>query len=384
MLGYLLARSGIDVVVLEKWPDFFRDFRGDTIHPSTMELLKELGLLEKFLALPHSEMTRMTFHVGDREATVADFRHLKTPCPFIAFIPQWDFLTFLSEEAKRYPQFRLMMETEATDLVKENGRVVGVAAKSGAQTFEIRADLVIGADGRHSTIREKGAFEVEEVGVPIDVLWFRIERSGADDKQSFGYINDGAALVMLDRHTYWQCAFIIEKGSYEKVKSQGLERFRERVAALAHLPASAVAEIDSWDKVKFLSVTVDHVRAWAKEGVALIGDSAHAMSPVGGVGINYAIQDAVAAANILIPSFGKGIPDLRTLKKIQARREKPVRKMQRLQVYLQDRIISPLLVRRGRTSLPWFLRVIGRVPLLQRIPARVLGIGFGPEHVVSK
>jgi 2-polyprenyl-6-methoxyphenol hydroxylase-like FAD-dependent oxidoreductase len=381
MLGYLLARAGIKVDVLEKWPDFFRDFRGDTIHPSTMEILRELGLLEEFLKLPHSEMTRMTLHFGGTAATVADMSHLSTACKFIAFIPQWDFLNFLSTKAKRYPQFSLLMETEATGLIEENGRIVGVHAKGKDGAFDIRADLVVGADGRHSTVRQQGGFAIEELGAPIDVLWFRIGRSGVDDKQSLGYLDRGAAMVMLDRHDYWQCAYLIEKGRYEEVKAKGLEAFRESVMALAHLGPEALAELDSWDKVKFLSVSVDHARAWAREGVALIGDAAHAMSPIGGVGINYAIQDAVAAARILIPALKEGAPALETLKKIQERRDRPTRRMQMVQVYLQNRVISPMLRQQGPLRVPFFIRLFIWLPFLRRIPARIIGIGFGPEHV---
>jgi 2-polyprenyl-6-methoxyphenol hydroxylase-like FAD-dependent oxidoreductase len=382
MLGYLLARAGIDVFVLEKWPDFFRDFRGDTIHPSTMEILHELGLLEEFLTLPHSKMTRMTLHIGDEEVTVADLSRLRTRCPYIAFIPQWDFLSFLSDNAKQYPQFHLMMETEALDLIRnESGKVIGVHAKNKGDEFDIRAELVIGADGRHSTVREKGGFEVEELSVPIDVLWFRIPRGSVDDKQSLGYLDGGRALIMLDRHDYWQCAFVIKKGAFDAIKVEGLDAFRKSIASLAHLPESVTAEVDSWDKVKLLSVTVDHVRQWAKEGLVLIGDAAHAMSPVGGVGINYAIQDAVAAANILIPAYRKKELSCATLDRIQARRERPTRRMQRVQVYAQDHILSPLLHTRGPLRTPWFLKLFAWFPILRRIPAHVIGIGFGPEHV---
>jgi 2-polyprenyl-6-methoxyphenol hydroxylase-like FAD-dependent oxidoreductase len=381
LLGYLLARAGIEVTVFEMWPDFFRDFRGDTIHPSTMDILAELGLLDEFLKLPHSEMTRMTMHVGGRTITMANLEHVKARCKFIAFIPQWDFLKFLSAKAKEFPSFHLMMETKATDLIKENGRVVGIRAEDKQGKFEIRADLVVGADGRHSTIREKGGFAVEELGVPIDVLWFRIGRSDADDKQSLGYLESGRALVMLDRHDYWQCGLIIPKGGFDAIKAAGLEAFRASTAKLAHLPASVTAEIDSWDKVKLLSVTVDHVKRWAAEGVTVIGDAAHAMSPIGGVGINYAIQDAVAAANILVPAFRNNEVSLATLDKIQARRERPARRMQNLQVYIQDRVFSPLLHEKNRTKGPWFFNLFAWFPILQRIPGNIIGMGFQPEHI---
>jgi 2-polyprenyl-6-methoxyphenol hydroxylase-like FAD-dependent oxidoreductase len=381
MLGYLLARAGVDVIVLEMWPDFFRDFRGDTIHPSTMQVLDELGLLEEFLALPHSEMTRMTFHIGAVEATVADLSHLPVRSPFIAFIPQWDFLNFLSTKAKAFPSFHLLMGTKAADIIREGGRVVGIRAEGKDGAFDIHADLVIGADGRHSTIREKAGFAVDALGVPIDVLWFRIGRGDADDKQSLGYLDRGHALVMLDRHDYWQCAMVIEKGSFEQVRAGGLEAFRASVAELAQMPLSATAEVDSWDKVKLLSVTVDHAREWAQEGVALIGDSAHAMSPLGGVGINYAIQDAVAAANILIPALKSGTPSLATLQKIQVRREQPTRKMQRIQVLAQDHVLAPALGAGRPLTAPWFIRLFVWLPFLSRIPARIIGLGFLPEHI---
>jgi len=381
MLGYLLARAGVDVVVLEKWPDFFRDFRGDTIHPSTMELLKELGLIDRFLKLPHNEMTRMTIRVGGEEATVADLSHLHAACPFIAFIPQWDFLTFIAHEGKAYPQFKVLMSTEATDLIREGERVTGIRAKNADGPFDIRADLVIGADGRHSTLREKAGAPVTDLSVPIDVLWFRIARTDQDDQQSLGYLVPGHALVMLDRREYWQCAYIIEKGGIDAIKAKGLEAFRESISTLARLPRESVAEVDSWDKVKLLSVTVDHVSEWSQEGLLLIGDAAHAMSPLGGVGINYAIQDAVAAANILAPYFGSGPVPREALRRVQARRQKPVLKMQRLQVFIQNHVLAPVLSGKAGSRMPLVLRFFAWLPILRRIPARVIGIGFGPEHI---
>ncbi len=382
LLGYLLARAGIEVVVLEMWPDFFRDFRGDTIHPSTMDVLGELGLLDEFLKLPHSEMTRMTMHMGGRAITLADLEHVPARRKFIAFIPQWDFLNFLATKAKAFPSFRLMMETKATDLIIENGRVAGVRAQGKDGEFEIRADLVVGADGRHSTVRERGGFAVKELGVPIDVLWFRIGRSGADDKQSLGYLEAGRALVMLDRHDYWQCGLIISKGGFDAIKAAGVEAFRESIAKLAHLPLSATAEIDSWDKVKLLSVSVDRAEQWAKEGVLLVGDSAHAMSPIGGVGINYAIQDAVAAANLLIPAFKHNEVSLAVLNKLQARRERPTRRMQLVQVYIQNHIFSPLLSNQSFRT-PLIFKLFAWFPILQRIPGRIIGVGFQPEHIAK-
>lgn len=381
MLGYLLARAGIETIVLEKWPDFFRDFRGDTIHPATMQILRELGMIEKFFALPHSEMESMTINFGDDAVMIADFRKIAAADKFVAFIPQWDFLNFLSAEARQYPAFHLMMETEAIDVIRENGMVVGVFAKRGNDTIAIRAPLTIGADGRHSTIREKAGFVVDDLGAPIDVLWFRIGMSGPDQRRSLAYVNDGRVLIMLDRHDYWQCAYLIKKDSFPALREAGLEAFRESVRVLAPVSSAQLAEIDSWDKVKLLSVTVDHVRTWAKDGVLLIGDAAHAMSPLGGVGINYAIQDAVAAGNILVPAFRSGDISPRILARLQMRRSKPTLRIQRMQVFLQNHFLAPLLSTRGRARVPLLLWLFSWLPFLRAIPPRVIGFGFLPEHV---
>lgn len=381
MLGYLLARAGIDVYVLEKWPDFFRDFRGDTIHPSTMQVLHELGLLDKFLKLPHNEMQQMVLHIGNKETPIADLARLHTRCPFIAFIPQWDFLNFIASEAKQYPTFHLMMHTEATDLIKDRDKVVGIRAKSPTEEYEIRAELTVGADGRHSTVRERAQFTVEELGAPIDVLWFRISRKDDGTKESLGYANHGRVMVMLDRDTYWQCAFIIEKGDFEHIKSQGLEEFRNSIATLAPFVASSVGEITDWDHVKLLSVAVDHLTTWYKPGLLMIGDSTHAMSPMGGVGINLAIQDAVAAGNILIPAFKKGVPTEADSAKLQKRREKATRTTQHLQVFLHKRLLAPMLHNPGTTKLPFMFNLFRWLPVLRRFPAHFVGIGFKPEHI---
>lgn len=381
MLGYMLARAGIDVVVLEKWPDFFRDFRGDTIHPSTMEVLYELGLLDEFLKLPHSEMQQMAAHIGGEEVIAADFTRLRARCPYIAFIPQWDFLNFISAKAKAFPGFHLMMEAEATDIIVEGGRVVGVRAMNKEGEFDIRAELTIGADGRHSTIREKSGLAVMDLGAPIDVLWFRLSRKDDGTKRSLGYIDAGGGLVLLDRNDYWQCGFIIRKGAFEKIRSRGLEQFKEDMATLAPFLAPVVHELTEWDQVKLLSVGVDRLATWYRTGLLCIGDSAHAMSPIGGVGINLAIQDAVAAANVLIPAFKKGIPTAEHLVTIQKRREFPTRLTQGLQVFLHRRVFAPVLKKDGHMRLPWFMKLLGRIPALQFLPAYVIGIGFRPEHV---
>lgn len=381
MLGYLLARKGIDVIVLEKWPDFFRDFRGDTIHPSTMELLAELGLLDEFLKLPHNEMQQMAAHMGGEEITLADFTRLNVRCPFIAFIPQWDFLNFITAKAKAFPGFHIMMETEAIDIIKDHDRVIGVRAKNKEGEFEILAELVVGADGRHSTIREKAELKVIELGAPIDVLWFRLSRKDDGTKRSLGYIDGGAGLILLDRDEYWQCGFIIAKGGFEKIKARGLDPFKKDLVTLAPFLLPVIGEIKQWDQVKLLSVAVDHLATWYRDGLICIGDSAHAMSPVGGVGINLAIQDAVAAANILIPAFKSGTPTLVDLTKIQKRREFPTRMTQRIQVFLHRRVLSPVLKNNGHMRLPWFMKLLGSMPPLQGIPAYIIGIGFRPEHI---
>ena len=382
MLGYLLARRGIEVTVLEKWPDFFRDFRGDTIHPSTMDVLYELGLLDDFLKLPHNKTRQMRGHISGAETIIADFSYLRVRCPYIAFIPQWDFLNFLADKAKALPNFHLLMETEVLDLIHDGGRVVGVRAKNNEGEFEIHSELVVGCDGRHSTIREKAGLVVEDLGAPIDVLWFRISRDihGAPD-QSFGYVENGKIMVMLDRDTYWQCAFIITKGDFEHIKARGLDAFRTTITITAPFVKDAVQEITDWDAVKMLSVTVDHLRQWYADGVLCIGDAAHAMSPVGGIGINLAIQDAVAAANILIPAFERGIPTTADSAAIQKRRAWPTRVTQRFQIFFHEHLIAPYLRGEVQTKRPFPLKLLAWFPFLRYFPARFIGIGVQPEHV---
>jgi 2-polyprenyl-6-methoxyphenol hydroxylase-like FAD-dependent oxidoreductase len=381
MVGFLLARAGVDVIVLEKYPDFFRDFRGDTIHPSTMAVMDELGLLDEFLKLPHQRVQHLSGFVGGEEIPIADFTHLKTKCPFIALLPQWDFLRFVGDHAKRYPGFHLMMETEAVDLITEAGRVCGVRAKNRDGALEIQAELVIGADGRHSTLRERSGLVADSFGAPMDVLWFRVSRRDGDPDQAFGRIDEGQMMILIDRGDYWQVGLLIRKGDFEKIQQRGLDAFRQDIATVAPFLRDRAAEIKDWEAVKLLTVAVDRLRHWAKDGLLCIGDAAHAMSPIGGVGINLAIQDAVAAANILIPAFRGGAPDMETLEGVQRRREPPTRKTQRLQIAIQNRIIDQVLGRPGRARLPWVLRVARHLPILTRIPARIMGIGFLPEHI---
>jgi 2-polyprenyl-6-methoxyphenol hydroxylase-like FAD-dependent oxidoreductase len=381
MLGFLLARAGVDVVVLEKHADFFRDFRGDTVHPSTLELMCELGLIDAFLKLPHQKVETLTGQVGAERLTMADFRHLRTRCKFIALMPQWDFLNFLAEQARRYKTFDLRMQAEATDLIEEGGRIVGLRAKTPDGALAIRADLVVGCDGRHSTVREKAGLKSDDYGAPMDVLWFRMSRNGSDSADTFGHIEAGRLMVMLDRGDCWQCAYVIPKGGIERVRAEGLEAFRKRVVEMSPFLADRVGELKSWDDVKLLSVTVDRLRRWWRPGLICIGDSAHAMSPIGGVGINLAVQDAVAAANRLAGPLRKGAVSDEDLQAIEERRTLPVRFTQWLQLTIQRRIISRVLESERRPKPPLFFKLFDFFPVLRRVPARLLGIGIRPEHV---
>ncbi len=380
MLGLLLARAGVDVLVLEKHADFLRDFRGDTIHPSTLEVMHELGLLDEFLERPHQEVRELGGQFGNETVILADFSHLPTRCKFIAFMPQWDFLSFIADHAKLYPTFNLRMKTEVTDLLEHNGSVVGVRAKTPDGPLEIRADLVVGADGRHSRIRELAQLQVDEFGVPIDVLWFRISKHPEDGGQTLGRLVDGKIMVMLNREDYWQCGFVIPKGEFEAIKQRGLTAFREDIVRIAPFLRDRVTELGDWEDIRLLTVLVDRLRKWYRPGLLCIGDAAHAMSPIGGVGINLAIQDAVAAANILAQRFIKGTISTIELEKVQKRRHLPTRVTQSVQVILQNQVIGRVLGSQ-QVSLPWPLRLLRRFPILRRIPARLIGVGVRPEHV---
>ena len=382
MLGFLLARAGVNVVVLEKHADFFRDFRGDTVHPSTLELMCELGLIDEFLKLPHQKVETLTGQVGAERLTIADFRHLPTRCKFIALMPQWHFLNFLAEQARRYKTFDLRMKAEATDLIEERGRIVGLGAETPDGRIAIRADLVVGCDGRHSTVREKAGLKSDDYGAPMDVLWFHISRKGSDSVDTFGHIEAGRLMVMLDRGDYWQCAYVIPKGGIERVKAEGLETFRKLVVEMSPFLADRLGELKSWDDVKLLSVAVDRLRRWWRPGLICIGDSAHAMSPIGGMGINMAVQDAVAAANRLAgPLLRAGGVSDEDLQAIEQRRTLPVRFTQWLQLTIQRRIISRVLESERRPKPPLFFKLFDIFPVLRRIPARLLGVGIRPEHV---
>ncbi len=381
MAGYLLARGGVDVVVLEKHGDFLRDFRGDTIHPSTLQLMHELGLLETFLERPHSEVASLEGIVGDDEFHMADFSHLPTRCKYIAFMPQWEFLDFLSQEARRFPRFRLRMNAHASGLLRSDGVVTGVTGEDTDGPFEISADLVIAADGRSSDIRRAADLRVEDLGAPMDVLWLRLSKKPQDNHATLGRISAGALFIMLDRGDYWQCALVIRKGSAGEVKAQGLDALRDLLARASALPKSRFDEVTGVDDAKLLTVTIDRLTQWAIPGLLCIGDCAHAMSPVGGVGINLAIQDAVAAANILAAPLRAGPVDLATLNRVQARRMFPTRATQALQMAIQKRVIAPTLAATQKPRLPAALKLFNAFPVLRRIPARVIGMGFRPEHV---
>lgn len=381
MLGFLLARAGIDVVVLEKHKDFLRDFRGDTIHPSTLELMHELGLLAEFLKLPHARAERLSGRFGSLPVTIADFSHLPTQCKFIALMPQWDFLNFLADQGRRYPGFHLRMQAEAKDLIEEGGRVVGLRAETPDGSLDIRAVLVVGCDGRHSDVRAAAGFTVETLGAPMDVLWFRLSSKPGDSQQTGGVFLPGRIFVTLNRGDYWQCAYVIPKGSLEEVHRRGIEAFRADVAHAVPDFTDRAHEITDWDQVKLLTVAVDRLNRWHKPGLICIGDAAHAMSPIGGVGVNLAVQDAVAAANILAEPLRSGAVTDTALQWVQDRRTFPTRATQQLQLFMQNNVISAVLADKDELDPPLMLRMLARFPILRRIPARLLGLGFRPEHI---
>src|SRR5947209_930970 len=383
MLGLLLARAGVEVLVLEKHADFFRDFRGDTIHPSTLEVMHELGFLEDLLRLPHQKVPRLTAQFGGLALTFADFTHLPTHCGFIAFMPQWDFLNFLAERGARYPTFKLRMRAEVTGLIEEAGRIVGLHATTPDGPLEVRVSLVVGADGRHSVVRARAGLQVDEFGAPMDVLWFRLSRRPGDPENPVARFEMGRIFIMLNRGEHWQCGFVIPKGSLERLQERGLPAFRNSVAQLAPFAADRVGELQNWDAIKRLTVRVDRLRKWYRPGLLCIGDAAHAMSPIGGVGINLAIQDAVAAANILAERLTRETVSMTDLQRVQLRREFPTRMTQALQVFLQNNVISRVLGN-PQFHLPWPMKLFNRWPFLRRIPARLVGVGFRAEHVRTR
>ncbi|MDQ0464537.1 2-polyprenyl-6-methoxyphenol hydroxylase-like FAD-dependent oxidoreductase [Caulobacter ginsengisoli] len=381
MLGYLLARAGVPVVVLEKHADFLRDFRGDTVHPSTLQVMHELGLLDEFLKLPHQEVRELSLQIGAERFKVADFSRLPTACKFVALMPQWDLLDFLASKGRELPTFTLVMQAEVEGLIEAGGKVLGVMARTPDGPLEVRADLTVGADGRHSAVRAAAGLPVQDVGAPMDVLWFRLPRQSTDDDDTFGHVEPGRLLVMLNRGDYWQCAYVIPKNGHERVRAEGLEAFQADVRRLSPFLGERVSELDDWEKIKLLTVSIDRLTQWSRPGLICIGDAAHAMSPIGGVGINLAIQDAVAAANILAGPLKTGHVAAADLAAVQKRRMFPTRATQGAQSLIQKRIIAPLLGAKGSLPIPLPVRLLNRFRLLRGIPARLVGIGVRPEHV---
>ncbi|MBC9881627.1 FAD-dependent oxidoreductase [Bradyrhizobium sp. INPA01-394B] len=385
MLGYLLGRAGIEVVVLEKHADFFRDFRGDTVHPSTLQVMDELGLIDGFLKLPHQRLQTMDGLIGGTKVRIADLSRLKTKYPFIAFMPQWDFLNFLREAGTRFGSLEVLMKTEAVDLIRNGETIAGVRARTPDGILDIEADLTIACDGRHSTLRERAGLSAEEIGAPMDILWFRAGRTPDETENLFARVEPGKMMVTFDRGDYWQCAYVIAKGQYDTVKARGLPALLDDVVRMAPVLKRGIADVKSFDDVKLLTVAINRLKRWTRPGLLLIGDAAHAMSPVGGVGVNLAIQDAVATANLLAETLARGCPSEDELDAVRRRREFPVRMTQAMQVVVQNNIIKAALKGGDRPlKIPLILRLISALPWLQGIPARFIAIGVRPEHVLSK
>ncbi|MFZ0277192.1 MAG: FAD-dependent oxidoreductase [Candidatus Sulfotelmatobacter sp.] len=381
MLGFLLARAGLGVLVLEKHADFLRDFRGDTIHPSTLDVMYELGLLDEFLQCPHEELKAIAAQVGGETVILGDFTRLPTRCKFLVLMPQWDFLDFIAEHARKCPAFQLKLNAEVTDLIEENGAIIGLQAQTPTGALEVRADLTVGADGRRSIVRARAGLEVLPIGAPMDVMWMRLSRKADDPQQTFGHAEAGRILVLINRDAYWQCAFVIPKGSADEVRQRGISAFQRQIADMEPFLCDRVEELHDWNQVSLLTVAVDRLKNWSRPGLLCIGDAAHAMSPIGGVGINLAIQDAVAAANVLSPKFRVGVPSPEDLRAVQERRTFPTVTTQRLQVAIQNRVIRRVLGSSKPLKLPWQFRLLNLFPSLRRIPARIVGMGFRPDHV---
>ena len=384
MLGYLLGRAGVRTVVLEKHADFLRDFRGDTVHPSTMVIMQELGLLQDFLKLPHSELRAMSLEFEERIIRLADFSHVPAPCRFIALMPQWDFLNFLAEKGRRFPALTVMMSTQVVGLIETGGRVVGVRTDGRAGSPEILADLVVGCDGRTSTVRSAAGLAVQDLGAPIDVLWFRLSKKPGDPDQVMGHIGRDKMVVTIDRGDYWQCAYVIAKGGSERIRTGGMAAFQTAVAAGARFLSDRVQELTSFEDIKLLSVTVDRLTRWSKPGLLCIGDAAHAMSPVGGVGINLAIQDAVATANLLAVKLAEHDVTDDDLDAVRRRRLFPAKAIQSLQVTVHNRLLKPIVSGGNRPlKVPWPMLLLNSSASLRRWPAQIIGLGLRPEHVRS-
>lgn len=381
MLGFILARAGVDVTVLEKHGDFLRDFRGDTIHPSTLNVMKELDLLDEVLKLPHTQAPRLHAEIGGKDITIADFSRLPAACRFIAFMPQWEFLDFLAREASRYPNFRLVMNATVEDVIEDKGRIAGVRASTAEGPLAVRAPLTIGADGRNSIVREKAGLEVESFGKPSEVLWMKLSHQPDDPPYVMGHGGPRQGFIMVDRGDYWQCGYVVRKDTFAEIKARGLDAFRDAVAAVSPLPAERMQEVQAWDDVHLLSVRIDRLKRWWRPGLLCIGDAAHAMSPIGGFGVNLAVQDAVAAANILGPPLRSRKLADRHLAAVEARRRFPTRATQKLQLMMRSDRRKREDDGRKRSGPPAFMRGIARWPMLAHLAGRLIGLGFRPEHV---
>ncbi|WP_417387735.1 FAD-dependent oxidoreductase [Gimesia sp.] len=382
-LGYLLARAGVEVIVLEKHKDFLRDFRGDTIHPSTLQLLYELGLLDEFLSIADKHFDSLNLNFEGQQISGPYFTHLPTECKFITFAPQWDFLNMLARHASEYPNFQLHLQAEAKHLIYDGSHVIGVKVNGLDGEYEIFSDLVVGADGRGSQMRIDAGVEVIEKGIPIDVLWFRVGKQGDIDDNTLARIKDGRMLITIDRGDYFQAGLIIHKGFFDEIKQEGLDVFRKRILDILPDLGEGVAQIDSWDKVRLLTVQLNHINNWAQPGLLLIGDAAHAMSPVGGVGVNLAVQDAVATANLLADKLYEGVVTLADLQEVQNRRERPALKTQRMQVFAHQRLFGGHTAPGKPVSISWVFRKFASLlaPILKRTAGKLIGLGFLPEHI---
>ncbi|MBB3946300.1 2-polyprenyl-6-methoxyphenol hydroxylase-like FAD-dependent oxidoreductase [Rhizobium skierniewicense] len=382
MLGLLLARANVDVTVIEKHSDFFRDFRGDTIHPSTLDIVDQLGFIREFLALPHTRAEKLHAEIGSEKVTIADFSWLPVKNRFIAFMPQWDFLNFIAGKAGQFENFRLLMNAPVTNLVQDGGKIRGLTVETPEGLLTIEADLVIGADGRNSIVREKAGLEVERFGVPTEVVWMRLSKQPGDPSETMGHAGPQQGFVLIDRGDYWQCGYVVRKGSYAEFKEKGLDAFRERVAEVCPLPRERLSEIRSWDDAWLLTVRIDRLKQWWKPGLICIGDAAHAMSPIGGVGVNLAIQDAVAVANVLIPVLSSRKPITDThLAAIENRRSFPTKATQRLQLMMRSKNKKDQADVKKAKGPPAFVLAIMRFPLLAHLAGRLIGLGFRREKL---